>query len=334
MKQSIVLSAVLLVIAFALVACLPNLPTINQPPPPTATVEATTVLQPGTIKMNGGSARRVDWSPNGRLLAVASKGVSIIDAQTLAEVRSLSTPHEVMSVAYSPDGSVVAAGLTGDGSVRLWKTSDWSSLPGLEGNSSSAIIYDLAFSPDGKMIASGGSDNTICLSRISDGKLLLTLPGHAGDVRDVAFSPDGQMIASASLDKTVRVWRVSDGTALLTLRLFTGEVYGVAFSPDGQTLASASIDHSVRLWRVSDGMLLRTIELPGAWYTVTFMPDGQTVAAGGSDNTIRVLRVSDGALTRTLTGHTSSLKQILLSPDGQTLASASTDNTVRLWAMK
>jgi WD40 repeat protein len=333
MKQSIGLNVVLLVATFALVACLPNLPT-GVETKPTVTIAATNSSQPGTIKVSGGSARHVAWSPNGKLLAVASKGVSIIDAQTLAEVRSLSTPHEVLSVAYSPDGSVVAAGLSSDGVVRLWKTSDWSSLPGMEGHTSSALIYDLEFSPDGKILASAGNDNVICLSRVSDAKLLLTLSGHTGDVRDIAFSPDGQLIASASTDKTVRVWRVSDGTALLTLRLHTGEVHGVAFSPDGQTLASASIDNSVRLWRVSDGTLLRTIELPGAWYTVTFMPDGQTVAAGGSDNTIRAWRVSDGALMRTLTGHSNSLKQILLSPDGQTLASASADNTVRLWSTK
>ena len=134
MKQPIVLNAVLLVATFALGACLPNLPTSVETAKPTATVAATTSSQPVTIKMNGGSARHVAWSPNGRLLAVASKGVSIIDAQTLAEVRSLTTPHEVMSVAYSPDGSIVAAGLTGDGVVRLWQTSDWSSLPGLQGH--------------------------------------------------------------------------------------------------------------------------------------------------------------------------------------------------------
>ncbi|HXF85589.1 MAG TPA: hypothetical protein VNK49_09385, partial [Anaerolineales bacterium] len=97
--------------------------------------------------------------------------------------------------------------------------------------------------------ASGSLDDTVRLWRVSDGTLLRTLEGHAGEVLSVAFSPDGQILASGSWDYTVRLWRTSDGTLLRTLEGHVGPVRSVAFSPDGQTLASAG-DGTVRLWGV------------------------------------------------------------------------------------
>lgn len=334
MKRSFVPNIVGCVGVIVLAACLPTITTSTQTATPTAGAIKSTSTQPVTIKMSGGYARQIAWAPGSRQLAVASKGVSIFDVKTLAEIRSIETPHSVQSVAFSPDGALVAAGLSGDGNLRAWKTTDWSFVRTLEGHKTNVNVVSLLFSPDGQILASGADDNTICLSRVSDGTLVRTLAGHTSDVRSIAFSPNGQMLASASRDNTVRVWRVSDGVTLLTLRQHTSDVLGVAFSPDGQMLASASTDHSVRLWRVSDDTLLRTIEAPGTWYVVAFAPDGQTVAAGGSDNSMRFWKIADGAQVRQLTGHSGYVRQIAFSPDGRTLASAGADETVRLWSVE
>jgi hypothetical protein len=85
----------------------------------------------------------------------------------------------VNSVAFSPDGSMIASG--------------------------------------GGYDVTGKLDKTIKLWRVSDGKLLRTLEGHTWEVHSVAFSPDGSMIASGSEDETIKLWRVSDGALLRTL---------------------------------------------------------------------------------------------------------------------
>ena len=41
------------------------------------------------------------------------------------------------------------------------------------------------------------------------GLLVLTLKGHASEIRGVALSPDGKWIVSGSGDKTVKVWEIS-----------------------------------------------------------------------------------------------------------------------------
>ena len=318
-----------------------------------------------------GTVNDLVWSPDGRLLVVASSlGTYFYDPQTLEEVSFFETTYQVRSVAFSLDGTLLAMG-SDDGIVRLWRVSDGALLRTLEGDTDrvSWVVFspdgqalatksndamrlwrvsdgmllwtldgycmsNVAFSPDGQTLASASGDNlyTVQIRRVSDGALLRTLEGHTDYVFSVAFSPDGTLLASASGDKTVRLWRLADGMLLRTLEGHTENVFSVAFSPDGQTLASGSYDHTIRLWQVSDGSLLHTLQgHTNTVISVSFSPDGQTLASESWDNTVRLWRVSDGTLLRTLQGHTSAVTSVTFSPDGQMLASGLADGTVRLW---
>jgi WD40 repeat protein/subtilase family serine protease len=237
--------------------------------------------------------------------------------------------HSVNSVAFSPDGSLIASG-SWDDTIKLWRVSDGALVRTLTGHTD--WVYSVAFSPDGSLIASGSRDATIKLWRVSDGALVATLRGHTWHVFSVAFSPDGSLIASGGSDLTIRLWRVSDGALVRTLRGHTGYVNSVAFSPDGRLLASGSEDRTIRLWRVSDGALVRTLTGHTDWvFSVAFSPDGSLIASGSDDSTIKLWRVSDGALVRTLTGHTGDVRSVAFSPDGSLLASGSWDATIKLW---
>jgi len=277
-----------------------------------------------------GSVEKAVFSPDGRLLAVASSiGIYLYDPETLIEVRYIETEAEVNAVAFSLDGQTLVSGGYGE-TVQLWRVSDGSLLRTLEGYTN--YVDSVAFSPDGQTVAAGDRSNIVRLWRVSDGILLNTLEEHTDMVRSVAFSPDGEILASGSDDHTIRLWRVSDGTFLRSLDGHTDSVWSVTFSPDGATLASGADDQTVRLWRVSDGALLRTLEGHTRDVdSVAFSPDGQTLASASWDDSVRLWQVSDGVLLRTFEGHTSSVNSVVFSPDGQTLASASSDDSVRLW---
>jgi WD40 repeat protein/subtilase family serine protease len=277
--------------------------------------------------------KRFDWWKGWLLATLVWATAQPAFAQRRPDIVWMRGGHSgsVNSVAFSPDGSLIASG-SWDLTIKLWRVSDGALVRTLTGHMGD--VNSVAFSPDGSLLASGSWDRTIRLWRVSDGALVATLTGHTSSVTSVAFSPDGSLMASGSGDTTIKLWRVSDGALVATLTGHTSSVYSVAFSPDGSLIASASggLDRTIRLWRVSDGALVRT--LTGHTNRVTsvaFSPDGSLMASGSWDRTIRLWRVSDGALVRTLTGHTDDVTSVAFSPDGSLLASGSWDRTIRLW---
>jgi WD40 repeat protein len=204
----------------------------------------------------------------------------------------------VNSVAFSPDGKLVASG-SHDHTVGLWDAGTGAALQTLEGHSDE--VNSVAFSPDGKLVASGSTDNTVRLWDAGTGAALQTLEGHSDEVNSVAFSPDGKVVASWGwYDGTVRLWDAGTGAALQTLDEGHSDV---AFSPDGKLVASSSsYDDTVRLWDAGTGAALQTLE--GHWHgvnSVAFSPDGKVVASSGSyDDTVRLWDAGTGAALQTL----------------------------------
>jgi sugar lactone lactonase YvrE len=268
--------------------------------------------------------KQIVWSPDGKLLAIATYHIQLYDAQTLKQSYVIDSVQWVYSIAFSPDGTLLAAP-SGDG-VKLWDTTGWGELRTFAG---SGGTKDLAFSPDGATLATA-TGGTVKLWEVASGKELRTIPADS-TVNTVAFSPDGRTVASGGL-ADVRLWDVASGNELYTLKGHSNWINSVAFSPDGQTLASGSVDSTVRLWDVASGRQLRAFTGHTKEVTsVAFSPDGRLLASASWDLTVKLWDVTSGKELRTLTGHTGWVESVAFSPDGATLASGS--ETVRLWGV-
>jgi hypothetical protein len=154
---------------------------------------------------------------------------------------------KVESVAFSPDGQMLASGGQ-DGTIILWNVTTRQPIgPSLTGHSDK--VEGVAFSPDGQMLASAGQDATIILWDVTARQPLgPPLKGHSDWVLSVAFSPDGKMLASGGRDNTIILWNVATQRAIGSpLTGHDGWIYSVAFSPDGNQLASNSGDNAIIL---------------------------------------------------------------------------------------
>ncbi|MGH7348257.1 MAG: WD40 repeat domain-containing protein, partial [Candidatus Rokuibacteriota bacterium] len=200
---------------------------------------------------------------------------------------------EISTMAFSPDGTLVAASNGSNLLLLNRATRQLSRLPVATASRYHAVM-SLAFSADGRAFASGGVDGTIGIWSVNTGRLIRpAIRAHREAVQALAFARDGKILASAGVssadyDPTVRLWDTASGQQLLpALAGHGGPVRALAFSPDGQTLAAGDLDRVV-LWHVDSRQRLgQALEgQQGQIFALAFSPDGQWLASGGSDDRV------------------------------------------------
>nr|MDT0664177.1 hypothetical protein [Micromonospora sp. DSM 115978] len=163
--------------------------------------------------------RAVQFSPDGSTLTSVAEDRNVINRDVsgdeLDEISRLpTTVGKLNALAYSPDGSVMAAG--GDGRVvYLYDVTDPAAPREITKIAPhDGAIWALDFSPDGRTLAAGGSD--VRLWDVSD----TAAPAPAGDftflpANRVHFTPDGRYLlpltgAAALLPYDLDVNAISD----------------------------------------------------------------------------------------------------------------------------
>ncbi|MGH3772251.1 MAG: TIR domain-containing protein [Pseudonocardiaceae bacterium] len=200
----------------------------------------------------------------------------------------------VQSAAFSPDGSLVAAGGYTDGTIRLWDAASGHEVANLpastrqEGVKEPPIVTTVVFSPDGRTLVSNAiATDGLRLWAVATRRQLAVFPTSGSAI---ALSPNGMVLAVGDREGNVKLWDVTSRTQLATLTGHQDVLFSIAFSPDGRLLATAGKDKMVRLWDLHTH---------------------QEIAQ--------------------LLGHTDLITRVAISPDGRVVASSSFDKTMRLW---
>ncbi len=275
----------------------------------------------------------------------------------------------IRSVAYSPDGSLLAVGYgrftrllqeARPGQAVLWEARSGKRKVSIAGRLDG--VRSVVFSPDGKTLAVAEYPGIIRLWDVAEGRERLTIKAPAWTPGTVAFSPDGKRIAAglwtggkdgvSPPGNDALIWDAVTGKLERRLTGHTDGVFAVAFSPDGKRLVSGGSDGVAKVWDTASGRERATLEFPSltkrlgeappAWVeAVVFSPDGRTfVTSAGARlapgkpegiGEVTVWSTTNDRKVATLTGYGGMSVHAAFSPDGKLIAAAGNDEVIRLW---
>ena len=254
------------------------------------------------------------------------------------EAHALEGHAGMKSMAFSPNGAMLATGGHSDAAGKVWDVETRKMVATLdtEHRYGARTTY-ISFSPDGATLAYGAWAAN--LWHIATQTHIATLDSF---VVPLAFSHDGAMLATSSRGgwADVDLWDVETrrrvATLVATLPGHDPGVRSVAFSPDGRMLATTN-GKQIKLWDLRTRQPVATLEGQEWVNTVAFSPDGTMLASaplytGTVDETVKVWDVKTNSAIAAFSpkGATTALA---FSPDGALLASAR-GGSITLWDVK
>jgi eukaryotic-like serine/threonine-protein kinase len=205
---------------------------------------------------HGAPIRALEFNPNGRQLASASKDIPVVkiwDPRNGQQIQTLATNGRgVLALAWSPDGTRIAtAGI--NAAIQIWSASEWEPIAQVD-NAGHRWLGSLAWSPDGRRLAAAGWDGLVRVWDVQEGRLHEGKVAHGAPVATLIWLAGSNRLASASGDGTVKIWDADSLDELLTLETGPGLV-SAADHPNGWKLATVS-ENGLHLWDAEPGFNL------------------------------------------------------------------------------
>ena len=321
-----------------------------------------------------GKINHVKYFHDGKRLAVVSSiGVWVYDSDTGEALDLLiEDPTPVTSIAFSPDGKLMATGnennsiqiwdsitfqlkgicvgckneieyltfnATGDklastnGGIKIWDVGTYELLEEYLTDFSSEAI--MSYTPDGKhLISIGNTDNKeLQIAYWETQNYDIVKEIYLEtNINAAAISPNQKIFATG--DGPLQFWELETGKRFSSNTEWVGEFQSMEFSPDGRRLITGSRWDRVDVWDVDTAELLNSMAHGDEVVSVSYAPNGETIASGSDDGTVRIWDADTGKLRITIPDHKpTELYSVAFSPDGKTLTIGG-ENEVQWWDLQ
>ena len=302
-------------------------------------------------------ATRSDTASVQEFLSVDRRATAgVWDAKTGKEIYRNERDFAIGSIAFSPDGAILAGRARSSGLCLLdWRVGKMVKTP----DNRLPSLADLHFSPDGRRLLASYI-GSVCLYDVPTGRRLSVLLDRVNGIPDIRLSPDGRFGLYLGDDSKIHFLSLTPQSPFRVLRppiaaqrqgarsqdKAQGQppLWRIHYSPDGSEVATASSDGAVRLWDAGTGRLRRT--LPGLSKriratTAVFSHDGRRIAVGADDGAVslwdlrsgrRLFRFrTQGKAVNKTQGEAPSVNDLCFTPDDRQLLTAGNDAMVKIW---
>lgn len=253
------------------------------------------VVRPTLEVQVGGTVAAASMSPDGALLVDGSvDGIARLwDVASGRQIRSFVGHTEpINTVAFSPDGSLVATGSgllsntqSSDNSVRLWDVKTGRMVRRFVTGTTNGV-FAVAFSPDGRYLVE--CDLGCNVWEVATGKRVMTLSFSA------SLLPGGTGMADLDSEGIVII-RIADGEKLAHAAHFGANMFTA--SRDGSWFASAA-GSEIRVFDARGGEVKR-LKCSKKIQALVFTPDGTRVIAGG-EGWVEIIKRDSGRSERVI----------------------------------
>jgi WD40 repeat protein len=223
-----------------------------------------------------------------------------------------------------------------DGKIFRWTEQNQQWKSELLINRNDYQYYSIAVSPDGNYLVAAGLNSTneeknfVELYSFESMNSPKKIEGFTFAIENLNFTPDGKGFFAR--DNSGRSIRYSDLSTSKEVIHSDVKINAIHLSADGTRLAGAGENGSLYLWDVKNNYTVTEIKDLGEHLTsVTFAPEGRRIIVGDNTGIVKIYDSQSSLVVRTLSGHTSTIEQIVFNHAGSFMATASKDKTVRLW---
>ena len=273
------------------------------------------------------------------------------------------------SVAFSPDGQMIACGSWSRGDIAVWDVRTEARIATYRGHNS--MVMSLEFGPDGRLVSADKVQGTIINWGIPKAESRVAFR-HRKPVQALVVSFDGQHAATVSEDGNGAIWKtrsgrlsgtfevagtnqvravlsvgndilaVTDGTQVRLLSFPDGaeirqlsagrtDVRWLVFTNNADSVLAIDTARTVWVWSVETGEVVSKTPTDLEYVQAIAVTLDDTHLAMASRNEVVVWDLQTMSQLWRCLEHRAAVHDVTFSHDGQLLASAGRDGVISLW---